>query len=145
MSETIIRKAHLSDVSRIRELNRTGLGYDYPEDKTLKRLNAILRRPTDIIFVAEYNGEAAGYIHAADYECTYCDSLKNIMAIAVDERYRGKGIGRKLLETAEGWAKSCGCSGVRLVSGCERTQAHKFYLHCGYTLRKEAKNFIKYF
>lgn len=145
MSEAIIREAISSDCKRICELNRTALGYDYPVDKTLERLMLLFKRPSDKVFVAEYNGEAAGYVHAADYECTYCDSLINIMAIAVDEKYRGLGIGRKLLEAAEGWAKSCGFTGVRLVSGFARTEAHKFYLRCGYTLRKEAKNFIKLF
>lgn len=145
MNDVTIREAALGDCGQICELNRTALGYDYPEDQTLERLKIILKRPSDKVFAAEYNGELAGYVHGADYECTYCGSLKNIMAIAVDEKYRGLGIGRKLLEAAEGWAISCGCAGVRLVSGFERTDAHKFYLHCGYTLRKEAKNFIKLF
>lgn len=145
MSDIVIREATISDCGRICDLNRTCLGYDYPEEKTLGRLALILRRPSDKVFVAEYNGEAAGYVHCADYECTYCGSLKNIMAIAVDENYRGRGIGKTLLQAAERWAASCGCSGVRLGSGFERTQAHMFYLRCGYTLRKEAKNFIKLF
>ncbi len=145
MSDIVILEAARDDFKRICELNRTALGYDYPEDKTLDRLKVVLGRPADRVFIAEYMGETAGYVHAADYECAYCDSLKNIMAIAVDERYRGLGVGRKLLEAAECWAKSCGCTGVRLVSGIARTDAHKFYLSCGYTLRKEAKNFIKLF
>lgn len=145
MSQIIIREALSGDYKRVCELNRICLGYDMPKDKTLERLELILKRPSDRVFIAEYNGETAGYVHAADYECTYCESIKNIMAIAVDEKYRGLGIGRKLLKAAEDWAKTCGCDGVRLVSGSARTETHKFYLRCGYTLRKDAKNFIKLF
>jgi len=120
-------------------------GYDYPKEKTEIRLKFILSRSTDKLFVACEGKEVVGYIHGSDYECTYSDSLKNIMAIAVDEKYRGKGIGKLLLESLEKWAVDDGCIGVRLVSGMNREKAHEFYLHCGYNLRKEQKNFIKIF
>lgn len=90
-------------------------------------------------------GEVAGYIHGGGYECTYCAPLKNVLALAVDEKYRGLGVGRRLLEELEAWAKDKGCAGVRLVSGMDRLGAHAFYLRCGYIVRKEHKNFIRYF
>jgi GNAT superfamily N-acetyltransferase len=146
MSKSIhIREAKISDFKIIYELNKSALGYDYPDDTTKERLELILKRPTDRVFIAEYGGEAAGYIHGSDYECLYCDSLKNIMALAVDEKFRGHGIGRKLLAAAEAWAAMSGSAGVRLTSGFERTEAHEFYKHCGYLLRKEQKNFLKLF
>lgn len=140
-----IRECRAEDSQRIYEINKYAFGYDYPPDKTRVRLEQILARPTDRVFVACVDGFAAGYLHGCDYECTYSDPLKNIMAIAVDERFRGMGIGRALLESLEDWARDCGCCGVRLVSGFNRTHAHGFYQHCGYTLRKDQKNFIKYF
>ncbi len=140
-----IREARIDDVNRIRELNKAALGYDYPIDKTRDRLKCILARPADRVYVAEYGGEVAGYVHACDYECLYCDPLKNIMAIAVDEKFRGRGIGRKLLSAIEVWAEMSGCAGVRLNSGFERTDAHEFYRRCGYMLRKDHKNFLKLF
>jgi GNAT superfamily N-acetyltransferase len=143
--DIIIRPAAIGDCPRFCQLNREALGYDYPYEKTLVRLKLILSRPSDKVYVAECEGIVAGYVHAADYECTYCGPLKNIIAIAVDERLRGLGIGRELLSAAEGWAKECGCEGVRLSSGFARTEAHKFYSQCGYTLRKEQKNFIRLF
>lgn len=145
MSDITIREAVPADCKRMCEINRTALGYDYPENKTLDRLEFILKRPSDIVFVAEYMGDIAGYVHGADYECTYCESLKNVISIAVDEKYRGLGIGRKLLEAVERWAKEDRYEGVRLTSGFARMEAHKFYLQCGYHVRKEAKNFIKLF
>lgn len=140
-----IREAKPDDFGRICELNNTALGYDYPEGATKERLRAILARPTDRVYVAEYGGEVAGYVHGSDYECLYCDSLKNIMALAVDEKFRGLGIGRKLLSSMEIWAEMSGCAGVRLVSGFERAEAHEFYRRCGYMLRKDQKNFLKLF
>lgn len=144
MNEIVIREAVPHDCKRICEINKLSLGYDYPEDKTRERLELILSMPTDKVFVAFYGNELAGYAHISDYECIYDGSLKNLMALAVDVKYQGFGIGRRLLEEAEKWAKSCGSFGLRLTSGMDRQGAHKFYLRCGYTLRKECKNFIKY-
>lgn len=141
----LVRECTVSDFERIHFLNSTAFGYEYDLEKTKNRLSAILDRKTDKVYVACIDGVVVGYIHGSDYECTYSDSLKNIMAIAVDEGYRGNGIGKALLCAIEGWAEACGCCGVRLVSGIDRIGAHEFYLRCEYINRKQQKNFIKYF
>lgn len=63
----------------------------------------------------------------------------------VDENYRRTGVGKSLMESMESWAKQSGSARIRLVSGYNREIAHKFYLKCRFTLRKERKNFIKWF
>lgn len=141
----IIRECNISDYIKIYEINKNALGYEYPLNKTKDRLSEILKRRTDKLFVACINDNVVGYIHGSDYESTYSDPLKNIMAIAVDETYRGNGIGKALLSAIENWAKECDCCGVRLVSGLNREGAHEFYLRCGYINRKQQKNFIKIF
>lgn len=141
----VIRDCALDDAQALWRLNRDAFGYDYPPDKTALRLSQLLKDPTQRLFVAERVGQVVGYIHGGDYQCCYSDPLKNILAIAVDEAVRGEGAGRLLLAAVEDWARATGCAGVRLVSGENRQQAHGFYLHCGYTMRKLQKNFIKLF
>jgi len=141
----VIRRAEMRDALRISEINRSALGYEYSLEDTQQRLERMLSRGTNRVWVACCGGEIAGYIHGSDYECLYCAPLKNIMALAVDEKHRGRGVGRQLLSELESWAKEESCAGVRLVSGFDRLGAHRFYYCCGYSLRKEQKNFIKYF
>ena len=141
----IIRLAKNDDVESIQQINKLTLGYDFPLPDTVDRLKYILSKPNDKIFVADDNGAVVGYIHGSDYDCTYSLPLKNIMALGVLESHRGKGIGRLLLNAIEEWAKSDDCVGVRLVSSLYRTEAHKFYLSCGYFDRKDQKNFMKLF
>ena len=141
----IIRDANIGDFKSICTLNLIGLGYDYPLEKTKERMIEVLEKSHAKILVAEVNSIVAGYIHAVDYDCLYFDSLKNILAVVVDEQFRGKDIGRQLLFAIERWAKDDGSCGVRLVSGMDRTGAHNFYEACGYSLRKEQRNFIKIF
>lgn len=140
-----IRTAVVGDYEGIYLLNAHGLGYDYSIEKTRQRLVQILQKENNRIFVAEIENKIVGYIHSADYDCTYVDSLKDILALAVDKSYRGKGIGNTLLLAAEEWAKETGSLGVRLVSGIDREEAHKFYKACGYVNRKNQMNFIKWF
>lgn len=140
-----IRNVKENDFNAIYVLNRDSLGYNYDIDSTHKNLKHIIHKTKDTIFVAELDGTVVGYIHASDYECTYANSLKNIMALAVIHNKQGLGIGRMLLDFTEIWAKEEGADGMRLISGCEREDAHNFYIACGYSHRKNHKNFVKLF
>ena len=125
--ETVIREALPADAPALARLNRTAMGYDYPEDQTADRLAAILQDSRCKIFMAESAGQVAGYLHLEDYQLLYADSMKNIMGIAVDPNRRRQGLGRALLEAGEAWAREQGAAGVRLVSGESRQGAHAFY------------------
>lgn len=57
--------------------------------------------------------------------------------IAVDETTRGKGIGTKLIIAAESWAKSKGCTEMRVVTQQANLKACKFYEKHGYQLMKK--------
>lgn len=50
-----------------------------------------------------------------------------IYTMIVDEKYRGKGIGKTLLEAACIKAKTMGCKKMELDSGFQREDAHRFY------------------
>lgn len=95
--------------------------------------------------MAQIEKSVIGYIHGSPYELLYSDSLVNILGFIVSEKYRSTGIGKKLIEKLEKWAKNNGFSGIRLVSGIDRFNAHKFYENHGYMNRKNQKNFVKMF
>lgn len=138
-----VRKATLNDAEFLYELNKNDYGYDYPLDETKIRLQKVLNRNSDIIFVAEDNDIVVGYIHACDYDVFYAPHYKNIMGFVVRKDYRKQGIGRKLLDAIEAWAKETGAVGVRLNSNSKRIDAHKVYEHCGYVSEKTQLNFKK--
>lgn len=140
-----IRFATADDAQRICEINESALDYHYPLKATQHQLIRVLARPTDRVWVACVpEDHVVGFLHASDYETLHAGSLKNIVSLAVEESSRGLGIGRLLTEAVEAWAREDGCEAVRLVSGQNRIKAHVFYAHCGYDMRKEQKNFIKY-
>ena len=59
----------------------------------------------------------------------YIGFIENVI---VDENYRKKGIGKKLIEMAIEYAKESNCYKVTLQSGITRKNAHKFYEKIGF-------------
>ena len=140
----IVRLAEARDAEAIWRLNRDVFSYDYPLESTKAHVTAILSGATNRLWVACLpEGRVVGYANACNYENTYSGSMKDLMAIAVEQGLQGGGAGSALLRAVEDWARADGCEAVRLVSGLNRESAHGFYQHQGYTLRKVQKNFIK--
>jgi GNAT superfamily N-acetyltransferase len=57
----------------------------------------------------------------------HSDEYAEIGELVVDTEYRGKGVGKKLMQKVEEWAKDKGFSEVRHRSGGHRKEAHQFY------------------
>lgn len=53
---------------------------------------------------------------------------------AVDKKYRGRGVGRKLIEQAKQWAINGGMPGIMLETQSNNVNACKFYESCGFVL-----------
>lgn len=140
-----IREAKLTDIKAINHLNTFTLQHEYPLEEAEKQLVYLLSSPTNQLFVKEIDGNVVGYIQLAEYVSTYGPRLMNVLGLAVEPACHNQGIGKALLIHAEEWAKESGADGIRLNSGLERTQAHKFYEHLGYKEVKKQINFNKLF
>lgn len=124
-------------------ISKTSLGYDYDLDKQRNNLEAVLNDKTQVIFVAVLGNKVVGYIHLTSYDVIYTNTYKNCLGLAVDNDYKRMGIGSALLKQGETWAKENGAVGIRLCSGIERENAHKFYKSQGYIENKLQKKFEK--
>ena len=138
-----IRECIIEDHKGIYELNKTEMGYDYPIEKTREKIEKLLKSNIDRIFVAVADNKVVGYIHLNDYDTIYAPHMKNVMGIAVAGEYKRQGIGKKLMERAEKWAKETGAEAIRLVSGEKRKEAHEFYRKCGFDEGRRQLNFKK--
>jgi len=131
-----------NDAGTIAELSGE-LGYTVHEDHVRDTLNQLREREDHFILVAEYSSRAIGYIHCEDYMTLYTPRAINVLGIVVSSLYRNRGIGCRLLAEAENWAVSRGASLIRLNSGIDRIQAHRFYEREGYLMRKDQRSFYK--
>ncbi|MEV5029555.1 GNAT family N-acetyltransferase [Paenibacillus sp. LPE1-1-1.1] len=119
--------------------------YLFSEEKVKEKIENIIKKTKDIIFVYEQNNEVIGYIHGSPYELLFSDSLVNVLGFVVKEKYRDQGVGSMLIERLEQWGKNSGFSGIKLLSHPSRIHAHRFYERHEYMFTKDQKNFIKKF
>ncbi len=94
-------------------------------------------------FVAERNSEVVGWIEVSLEHRLQYDSRGLIGGLVVRDGLRSLGIGRRLCEVAEQWARRQGVKKMRVTSRIAREDAHRFYLRDGYRQTKISKFFEK--
>jgi len=138
-----IRLARPADSERIAEL-ATQLGYPSNPDEISRRLEQIQRSDESSVFVAELDeGEIAGWIGMFVFRSIADEPRVEISGLVVDEKRRSQGIGEKLLERAEQWARERRCRTIGLRCNVIRARAHIFYSQHGYEDKKTQKSFRK--
>lgn len=128
------REAQLADAPSLVRLILE-LGFEAPDDVVRRRLDRVLSSTDHIVYVAmERPHGVAGFVHAATRvtlgERPYCA----IEAICVSSAHRRNGLGRGLLERAQGWAIRRGLDDVVIEAGRHRKVAHAFFGRMGYTM-----------
>jgi GNAT superfamily N-acetyltransferase len=133
----------LADAGAVAAL-ATQLGYPSTEAEIRRRYEWIERDDDSRLLVAEHHdGRVVGWIHAQKTCMLEADPRTEIWGLVVDETARGRGVGRRLLEAAEQWAREQGLTVVTLRSNSLREAARAFYEHLGYTITKNQNAFRK--
>lgn len=130
-----VREATVDDIKELTALMEH-LGYPTTIDNMKKRFSNIRQNTYYHTLLASYEDKVVGMIGLfKGYYYEMDGSYVRIVALVVDSNYRNKGIGNKLVEEAECWARKIGANGIGLNSGNrpERINAHKFYRNRGYT------------
>jgi GNAT superfamily N-acetyltransferase len=117
------------------------LGYEISLDDTIANISEVLSLKNHTAFVAIENNGVVGWIHA--FKTTTIESLPfiELAGLVVDEKQRGKGIGKILVEKIKAWCKEQDVSSLRVRSNVKRKEAHQFYLNNGFKEIKEQKVF----
>jgi ribosomal protein S18 acetylase RimI-like enzyme len=87
--------------------------------------------PDKAVFLAYVSGQIAGQVILRQNWNNYA----YIEDIAVDRRFRRKGIGSALMIHATQWAKGRGLAGITLETQDNNVGACRFYKNCGFELR----------
>ncbi len=120
------------------------LGYPSSPEEIRSRLLPILSDPGHAVYLAEGpGGFVAGWVHVCLHRSVETDFRAEVAGLVVDSEWRGRGIGRLLMEQAEAWARAQGCRAVTLRSNVIRAEAHRFYENLGYRRLKTQHAFLK--
>ena len=108
-------------------------------DAYSRALQAKLAAPDSCLLVAEENGRLVGYLAGHRHETFYAGGLTSwVDEVLVVEPFRGRGLGRQLMEAFEDWSRDAGCVQVSLAT----RGASAFYQRIGY--ESSALYFKKY-
>ena len=136
-----LREMTVKDAPAVNLLSKQ-LGYPLSEDQTLQNIMAVLKSNDHTAFVAEYENRIVGWIGASQAIMIEVMPHCEINGLVIDERNRGRGIGKLLIDKVKQWAKEKGNDKLGLHCNIKRVEAHSFYQHLGFTELKQQKNFI---
>lgn len=136
----IIRKAVFPDAGAISILS-TQLGYSPSVNDTERYFKSYESRSTDVMYVVEDGDEVVAWMQVSDMIRLESGRFCEIVGLVVDERYRGKGIGKLLVRTAIEWCRNIGCTKLKVRTNVLRKETHVFYELVGFAEVKEQKIF----
>lgn len=142
----MIRNIQIDDALSIKPICEFALGHKTTIDLIKQQIKELSFNPAYYIavFEDEHDNTVKGFIQAERYNLLYGENGWNVIALAVASNAQKKGIGKQLLVSLEKYAQKKGNTFIRLNSRTERTDAHAFYEHLGYSCDKIQKRFIKY-
>lgn len=132
-----IRRAMETDIPAILALYAQ-LEQDRESTVSLSEAVEIFRRMESYsnyhIYIAEQQGEALGAFSLAIMDNLAHFGAKSglIEDVVVDEKHRGKGIGKKMMQYAMDLCKKGSCYKACLSSNIKRESAHDFYESLGF-------------
>jgi len=142
-----IRPARIEDAEALADLSGQ-LGYPSSADGVKRRLVPLLGQAGHLILIAEANGletrpHCLGWIHGFVKHTLEADPAVELAGLVVDEAWRGRGVGRLLLDAVERWTRSLECNTVTVRCNAIRERAHVFYQNLGYSVVKTQRIFRK--
>ncbi len=139
----VVRQPMPGDYARIADLAGQ-LGYPCTGDQVLTRLSEMQDSNQCAVYVAETSkDQVAGWIGVYIFRSVETERCAEISGLVVDQETRSRGVGKVLLDAAEGWARSHGCADISVRSNIKRERAHGFYKRNGYEWTKTQETFRK--
>lgn len=130
----MIREARMQDIDGLARLMGE-LGYPTDAKEMEDRMSHIFSDKAYQTYVYEEDGKLLGMIGMIlCYRFEKSERYIRVVALVVNPESRGRGIGSRLLDEAENWAKEQGANMMTLNSGnrAERNDAHQYYIRRGF-------------
>ncbi|HLM01912.1 MAG TPA: GNAT family N-acetyltransferase [Pyrinomonadaceae bacterium] len=116
-------------------LGQTRERYENPlPESYIKAFEEIEADKNNELIVAETGGAIVGTL-----QITFTPSISfqggkraTIESVRVDEKYRGRGVGKELMKWAITRAREENCFAVQLTTNADRADAHRFYENLGF-------------
>jgi ribosomal protein S18 acetylase RimI-like enzyme len=145
--DDIVRQAGPGDVDAVAPLfDAYRQFYRQPSDPGLARrfLAERLEREESVVFVAERDGRAVGFVQLYPLFTSTADRPRRLWLLNdlfVAPEARGGGVGRALMDRARRLAEETGAAGLELATARTNTVAQRLYESLGYRVDDQ---FLRY-
>ncbi len=139
LPEVRLRDFHKRDFSRICEIDR--LCYSEAIAYTPEEMALGLGQPGAFALVAEAEEQVIAFVLAYQKKQSPGNSVGHIVTIDVVEEFRARGIGNRLMESAEQRLRQNGAGRIILEVGTENEPALRFYKARGYAIKRLLRNY----
>lgn len=136
-----IRPMTVEDIRPSQEL-LSQLGYPLDSKELRRRYDSVVGAD-HILLVAQEGERVIALCHVYARPALDKPPEAVVQALVVDQAYRGRGLGRDMMTTAETWASVRGFTSVALYSSAMRSEAHAFYETIGYRITATSHLFRK--
>jgi GNAT superfamily N-acetyltransferase len=132
-----LRPAMPDDAAAVAELSAE-LGHPVSSADVPARLALILADGGAVMLAVDGTRPVALMCLARLHSLHASGPVAYITALIITTEWRGRGLGRTLVQEAMRWARERGCERMSVTSAEHRTDAHAFYPRCGlpYTGRR---------
>lgn len=130
----MVRRMRREDLDAVAEIER--LSFSLPWSRSM--LEQGISNDLDHYLIIEKWGQLAGYINFR-----FLAGEGEIERIAVHPRFRGQGLGRKLMEAMEEYGKSQGVTDITLEVRNSNEKAINLYESCGFVKEAVRKGYYR--
>lgn len=126
-------QAAVLEMTRTYALDEMGNGGELPEDVMERLIPGLQQMPTALIFLAFLDDRPIGIATCFRGFSTFkARPLINIHDFSVHPEFRGKGVGRVLMDTVEQTARQLGCARLTLEVQAYNQNAQRAYTAFGF-------------
>ena len=136
--EITIRKILNEDATQIAALC-SQLGYSLSIEQIVQNMNDVISNKDHDAFVAVHNKTVIGWIGVSNSIKIEMPPYCEVHGLVIDDNFRGKGIGKMLIEKAKEWAREKGHGKLALHCNVKRSETLLFYRHLGFEEVKQQK------
>jgi GNAT superfamily N-acetyltransferase len=128
----VIRPGRVADAEALAPL-LDQLGYELARAGVERMLGELVRDPAHLVLVAEEDGRVVGYVNANFRpQLHHLAPVGTIDELVVDERFRSRGIGERLVAAVLEEGRRRGADTVEVTTHERRERARAFYRRCGF-------------
>jgi N-acetylglutamate synthase-like GNAT family acetyltransferase len=139
--EIRIREIKPEDCKAVNELSKQ-LGYVLSLDHTKAQIIKLIAGKEHGAFAAIAEEKLIGWIHPFITLAIETKPFVEIAGLVVDEKFRDKGVGKRLVKKICEWSMLKEMDTIRVRCNTKRIQSHLFYQKIGFNELKEQKVFL---